>query len=429
MKNILYYLLIITAMFGYSFAMPFLPQLYLFHIIFFLLLSLILLTFLLKGKIKIKMKNVKFYFYFFLVWFLWILISFLWANDKSLAVKFTLIYIIVFSFLWVIVFYNKDKNIFKCTLKVLFFISLLALLIGTLEAFTNFRLPVSPYFDIDGHSFDVAQQISVTPTSFFYNPNNYAVFLVLFLPFILFGIEYISSKKKKIVFFLIAFLIVINVIMTDSRINILSCVFVLLIYLLFSLLRGGFSFSKTLKYFFIFLAMMPLVFFLINSNDYLKNRFEDAIYVIDSILSKKYILDRGGDSLSIRMTILKKIIFPPSSFDFLFGFGVGNSRDYLREQNLPRQIIDPHNWWLEILGDFGFIFFLWYLIFFISLLRSLWKIIKRRKERFITFTASSCFFSLLGFTISSMGPSSVAYFFPHWILMGISIITINLFKD
>ena len=175
--------------------------------------------------------------------------------------------------------------------------------------------------------------------------------------------------------------------------------------------------------------MVPLIFLIINSNDYLNSRVKSALYTIDSILSKKYTLDTGGDSLSIRMTILKKITSPPSSFDFLFGFGVGNSRDYLKKQNIPHQIIDPHNWWLEILGEFGFIFFLCYLVFFFSLLRVLRRIIKRKKQRLATYAASSCFFSLLAFVVSSMGPSSVAYFFPHWILIALSLITINLFKN
>lgn len=424
-KNFLYYLLIITAVFGYSLAVPFFPQLYLFHIVLFLLLFLCLITLLLKGKIKIKIKNIKLYFYFFCTWFLWILTSFLWVDNKSLAIKFTLIYLIMFSFLWLIIFYNRDRHILKTTLKVLFFISLIVLFVGTFEIFTSFHLPILSHPDLADVSINVRDYI---PTSFFYNTNNYATFLMFSLPFYLFGVGYVSSKNKKIGLFIIIFLTIINVIMTDSRANILSCLFIIFVYLLFSLIKK-FSFKKLSEYFFVFLMMISIFFLIINNNVFLKTRFENGIKVVNSILNKEYSLGAGGDSLSIRMTILKKMVFPPSSFNFLFGFGVGNSRNYLKEQNLPRQIVDPHNWWLEVLGEFGFIFFLCYLVFFFSLLRNLWKIMKSRKDSFIVFISSSCFFSLLVFIISSISPSSVVYFLPHWILMGLSIMTINLFKD
>lgn len=406
--------------------MPFLPQLYLFHIIFFLLLFLILLSFLLRGKLNLKIKNVKFYLYFFLFWFFWALISFSWVNDKLLAAKFTFIYFIMFLFLWLIIFYNRNKDIFKTTLKILFFMSLIALIVGTLEVFTDFRLPASPYSDLNEYDIDAIQILSATPTSFFGNPNNYATFLVFFLPFILFGFQYSLRRKEKIGFFSLAILIAINIIMTDSKINILALLFVVLIYLLFSLIRK-FSLNKIIKIFPLFLIMIFMTFFIVNSNDFLKTRYERTFHAVDAVFSGRYSF-HGGDSISIRMTILKEITSPPSIANLLFGFGVGNSRDYLEQQNIPHGIVDPHNWWLEILGDFGLILFFGYLIFFVFLLKSLWKIIKRRENPFIVYISSSCFVSLLGFTVSSMGPSSIAYFFPHWILVGLSMVVINLFK-
>lgn len=425
MKDILYCLLIIVAILGYTISVPVLPQLYLFHIIFFLFLFGLLLSIFLKGKIKLKIKNVKFYLVFFVIWFTWILISFFWIEDLSLAIKFSFIYLMMFIFTWTLIFCNQDENFLKKTLKILFYISLTALFIGTLEAFTDFRLPVSPYLNLNKYSADVAEQISSVPTSFFYNPNNYATFLAIILPFIFFAYKYFSSNEKKIIFILSTLLIVINIIVTGSRINILSLIFVTFFYLFFFLTRK-FSFEKVVKYFLLFLVVIPIFFFLLNNNDLLKTRFESAIYAINNIFSEKESLDKGG-SVFTRITITKEILWPSSALNYIRGFGVGNSRAYFEQKNVTGKIVDPHNWWLEVLGEFGLIFFLFYVIFFASLLKKLWIIMKRKDNPFVVYISSSCFFSLLAFIFSSMSPSSVVYFFPHWILIGISLVVINLF--
>jgi len=153
---------------------------------------------------------------------------------------------------------------------------------------------------------------------------------------------------------------------------------------------------------------------------------EETIYKIKVISKGGYSLNEAY-SLSIRATIFNKILHPPAQLLLFRGHGVGNTMNYLKGK-IPLNISNPHNWWLEILGDFGVFFLSLYFLFFFSLLRSLWRIMEKSKEKFDLFISSSCFLSLVGFMIASMGPSSIVYFIPHWILIGLSIITINLFQ-
>lgn len=426
MLRILYYFLLISAILGYSVSLPSYPHFYLFHFIFSIVLSLFVYHLLLKGRIKFKTRKTEKYLSFFLVWSLWILVSFLWAEDKALAIKFSLIYAMMFLFSWFLILYNRSKKIFKNTLKILFFIFLVALFIGTLEAFTAFRLPVSPYSDTSRYDFAVRQYLETVPTSFFYNPNNYATFLTFSSPFVLFAMCYASSVKANIGFFLVAYLIFVNIIMTGASLNILAALVIIFVYFLLCLRRSK-SIENTPKYPAMSFVLICVLILSISTNDCLKNRFEETIYKTKVISSGEYSLNEPY-SLSIRATILNKIFHPPTQLLFFRGHGVGNTANYLYKENLPRGITNPHNWWFELFGDFGVFFLSLYFLFFFSLLKSLWRIMEKSKEKFDLFISSSCFLSLVGFMIVSMGPSSIVYFIPHWILIGLSIITINIFQ-
>lgn len=426
MEKFFYYLLLISAILGYSLALPFFSDIYIFHIIFAILLFLFFVALLLSGRIKIETKNIKNYLFFFLIWFSWILISIFWAEDLFLASKFTLIYFLMLLFVIFLIIYNKDKEVFKKTLKILFFISLFALFIGTIEAFTPLRLPISPYSNVARYDLGVGKYLETVPTSFFYNPNNYATFLTFFLPFVLFGINFTNSKRKKMALSFIALLIGVNVVMTSSNFNIIAFIFILAVYFWLSWLRKK-SLKSIFKYVLIILLVLFAFSFILKTNSFLSARFNQTTRYIDRFMAKELSSQKESSSL-IRFTIAKKILYPPSALEFFRGFGVGNSREYLRRENIPGDIIDPHNWWLEILCDFGFFFLLFYLCFFFSILIRLWRTIKKSKDKFVLFVSNSCFLALFGFIISSMSPSSIVYFIPHWILISISIIAINLFS-
>ena len=218
-----------------------------------------------------------------------------------------------------------------------------------------------------------------------------------------------------------------NIIMSGSNLNIIAFILILAAYFWLSWLSKK-SFENILKYVLIILLAFFAFSFMLKTNDFLRSRFNQTTGYVGKITSKQFSSSDEG-SFSIRFTIIKKLVSPPNALDFFRGFGVGNSREYLRRENIPNDITDPHNWWLEVLGDFGFLFFLCYLFFFISILIKLWKIMKKSKEKFALFIASSCFLSLFGFIVASMSPSTIAYFIPQWILISISIITINLFSE
>lgn len=426
MFHVLYCFLLISAVLGSSVSLASFPDFYLFHFIFSIVLFLFVCHLFLKGRIQFKTKKTKKYLLFFLVWSLWIFVSFLWAEHKASAIKFSLIYAMMFLFSWLLILYNGREKVLKNTLKVLFFMFLVALFIGTLEAFTAFRLPISPYSDTSRYDFAVRQHLETVPTSFFYNPNNYATFLAFSLPFVLFAMHYASSVKTKIVFFLVATLTFINTIMTGASIGILTGLVIFCIYFLL-VVRGSTSVTNRVRYLATFFVLLCVLIWCIASNGYLRSRFEGTIYKIKVISSGEYSLNEPY-SLSIRATILNKIFRPPTQLLFFRGHGVGNTINYLYKENIPRSTTNPHNWWFELFGDFGVFFLSLYFLFFFSLLKSLWRIMEKSKEKFDLFISSSCFLSLVGFMIASMGPSSIVYFIPHWILIGLSIITINLFQ-
>lgn len=432
MNKSLYHLLLISSIIGPALFLPMFPKVYFFHIIFGAILFLSVCQLLMAGRALARIGGIKKYIAFFIIWFLWILISSFWAENKALAIQYILIYATMFSFLGFLVVYNKDKNYFRDTLKIIFFSFSTALLAGSLEAFTSFRLPISPYANLENRDISpvTIQYLKTVPTSFFFNPNNYASFLSFSLPFILFAINYTSSKKIKIYLAVIALLLIINIIMTASNTNIVAVGIILFIYFLVSIIKRksvGVVFKYTRSFVIFFIVFFMISGLLINANEKLRSRFFGAPDYIYALVMHNYTSGEES-SISIRTTISNKIINPPD-YAFIFsGYGVGNTTNYLWQQELPLSISSPHNWWLEILGDFGFFFFGAYLVFFFYLLKDLWRSMGA-SSRFISFVSASCFVSLLGFILVSVSPSGIAYFIPHWLLMGLSLITINLAKN
>lgn len=68
-----------------------------------------------------------------------------------------------------------------------------------------------------------------------------------------------------------------------------------------------------------------------------------------------------------------------------WGFGVGTSNAEYWMTTEPvyfvRGFINVHNWWVEILTNFGIIIFILYILFYIGLLGSIWKRVKMEEDK------------------------------------------------
>jgi len=147
-------------------------------------------------NLKLIMKNN--YFRFLMVFIIYMTTSILWSANRYLALKSAISYMIMISFLIVVVDYNaRTGNILK-TMRYLYYMLPGIILVGLVEITGN-RFDLRNHY-VDENLYRLSPEfLKKIPTTFFYSPNNYGVFIVLAMVFLFVAIIYSSSKKIKYV--------------------------------------------------------------------------------------------------------------------------------------------------------------------------------------------------------------------------------------
>ncbi|MFX0548019.1 O-antigen ligase family protein [Hathewaya histolytica] len=420
----LFYVLILTSIFQYTLFLPYLKSIYFFHI------ALFIFTFmnaykLLKSDIRFTTdKKVTF---FYVLWYIYIVLSFFIAKNRMLSLKYIVIYSITFIFLFNIVVYLDSTEKLNKLIKVIEIMFLVSLIIGILAPLAGIQLPIEHYYDNFSQYKLSAEQIAKVnrlPIAFFYNPNDFGTFITMFLP--LFSYKAIinsQGNRIKHIFYIIFSVVVL--ILTTSRFNIIALIFMLFLAIIFYMVNSKHR-KKAIIYSIsiIFICSLILVIPIkIGKNTVYVNKIKNMKDEVINI-KKGTTIGKAG-SVNVRITLYYDIIKGVLKDKNLLGFGVGNSSEYIKSINNTHKTYNPHSWLLEIMGDFGIFILGLYIIYFIYVLKKLLYIYKTRDKN--TKTLSVAFIiSLLGFIFSSFSPSSIVYFLPHWILFAVIISFIGL---
>jgi len=139
--------------------------------------------------------------------------------------------------------------------------------------------------------------------------------------------------------------------------------------------------------------------------------------------------EQGTGSVAVRTNLaLNGIIFLFSTF----GFGVGSGNAEYWMANYARYdtagILNLHNWWLEILIDYGLLVFAGYLMFYGSLVRQLWRIWKSTGKGSNRMITEALLVALVGFLVASISSSSIMAFNPQWLLFAFALAFLNWWR-
>ena len=366
---------------------------------------ILLILFQLKRKyIKLSTsKFVNFVLLFFIFWIIYSFVQLLWVIDLNEATK--AIYYLVFYFILLYVIINlNDKNNFIKADKLLYLIGVILILFGIIEIFFNVHLPTSRLFKEE-----MSIQNMNKATAVFYNENDFSMFLVLLFPFFLINLlENQKANKFFSIFMLIlTFYIVIA---NEARLA------------LFSLL----------------LQIISIIFFNINKRRGIIIIFLVAViismlsfYLIEDIIEElKTEFNLTGASASVRLDLIRKG-FELLLGSYLLGVGPGNF-----EANIIKVtngagiygIINSHNWWIELMTNYGLIIFSLYLFIFIKMLINLYHIGKDTDKTY-SYYGKVFFISFIGFILSSGGPGSIFYKWFHWMYFALAISLINIYSS
>jgi teichuronic acid biosynthesis protein TuaE len=406
------YLTIIAGFIGAAFLSINLGPFHLFpyRVLLPLLWLLFLLNFLFYKGIEFSHIKVKFYFLFLVIWLLYAVLSLTWAVDKYAAIKETIFLFMAFSIIFFAVYFLSDiKHLvifYYLWISIVVFLSF----IGVWEIISGNHLGISVY----------AQTNIRAPTTVFHNPNDYATYLALSLPFILTFIRYRGRFLQRLLGILMLMVGLYLLMVTLSRANYLAVLMgaafwflilprkskikvVIAIGLTFALLFAAFpgkfqDVSKT------FLTQMG------------------SLFGYESSLTEQ-------SSLIVRLNLFKNsLVFLKKSFGF--GVGAGNSMYYLKNFQVydTRGIVNIHNWWLEVLTHYGLIIFLGYVAFYLSLLLNLYKAYGKLTNTSEKMICEALLIGLVSFFFASMSSSSLVALRPQWMFFAFALAFLNYYK-
>lgn len=429
--NVLYAALLVSVIYDYTLYVPGVQSVYMFHIVLgvFTLISLYKLF----TEREVFSNLDKKVLGIFAVWFIYMCVSVVWAINRSLSIKYIAIYIMMFAFIGCLMVYNINRQRLNETVKLLLYLISIVVIIGLIEVLLGKQLPVRHY--IDGFLSSLPEwqinTIQARPIVFSYNTNNLNATLSILIPICLFGVYKFESVIAKIWFSLISIIAFALVVTTTSRTGYVAFLFGTAIFVLYSLINIKSIGIKQLVYPVIIVAGMSAAFVYAPSMMNIKPVEGEEVQHTTTLTSKLHSLESmvAGEETSEystlnRMAIIKDVLGGVIGEKRYQGFGVGNVEQYIKDQGNTGSIYSPHCYPIEILGDFGIPGVALYGIFYLYML--IYNFILAIKKK--SMVCSAMVTALIAFAPASFGPSSITYVFSYWIMMGLSIGCIQVYR-
>lgn len=430
--NVLYAVLLVSVIYDYVLYVPGIQSVYMFHIVLGIF-ALISLYKLFKNKevfFKLDKKIIGIY----IIWFIYMCVSVLWAINRKLSIKYIAIYIVMFVFIGCLMVYNINKNRLNETIKLLLYLVSIVVFIGLIEVLLGKQLPVRHY--IDGFLNSLPQwqinTIQARPIVFSYNTNNLNASLAILISICLFSIYKFESVIAKVWLTIVSIIAFALVVTTTSRTGYVAFLFTVAVFVLYSLINIRNLGIKQMIYPLLIVVGMTFAFNYAPAMMNIKPVEGEEVQHTTTLTGKLHALESmvsgeetGEYSTLNRMAIIKDVLNGVISEKRLQGFGVGNVEQYIKDQGNSGSIYSPHCYPIEILGDFGIPGVILFGIYYLYLL--IYNFILGIKNRSLICFAMVA--ALIAFAPASFGPSSITYVFSYWILMGLSVSCIQVYKN
>jgi teichuronic acid biosynthesis protein TuaE len=391
-----------------------------FHIIPFRILLpvylylLLLYLFISRGQTVIRF-HIKRYLAFLGFWLLWAVVSVTWSVSTVDALRhiFFLFGGVAVIFFTVLLFNLEDDIRRLFWLWIL--IAVVVVLIGIFEYGTGIHLSVSRANDAEF----AGQQVI---TAIFVNPNDYAAFLALMFPFAYLLIKY---SRRAFLKALGIFLASGAIFFTAVNFTRAAMVTLLLELLLMAVFLGGRRRAKFIRTVVILLIIaIPLGLAFPFLGDPIASTGRS---IVDSFHTGILSLRNTADlPIRVRITLIQDVMKSMIDTRFL-GVGAGNAGFYITliPEYYAEEYANPHNWWAEILMNYGLLIFCLYLAFYLGILVNLLRVWRSSPSAIQRIFSEGLFFSLTGFLIASAGPSWLISQKYIWFLFACALCVIN----
>lgn len=374
-----------------------------------IVLLIFIIQFLTKDKMLLSWEQIRIkpILLFFVFWICYGLFSLTWVKSLTAGVTEMLLLTLGISFIFLFVFYFSRLRDYLDLYYIWLGMLVILLSIGVLEILTGQHSSISTYFSGKGSS----------PTAVFANENDYATYLTISFFFIIPFIKYMKNYHLKLYGILLALISLYVNYITHSRANFLALLVGLICYFLFLTSRKGKM--RILIVAVPVAAIMGIV-------------FHHVIGVTSTKLVESF--SSAGtpgqlNSIGIRLHLIhNSLIF--LSHTFGFGIGSGNAEYYMGHYEVfpTGGIVDVHNWWIEILVQYGLFVFVGYILVFVTLIVALFRSFKRAENRHEKMICEALLGALFAFPLASISPSSIMAFKFQWIFFAFAIGFLNYFR-
>lgn len=427
----IYFLFLLFSVIGYSMKFQIAER---YNVYFSYIIILLYFSVVIKNYISIKTKIISKdllknkYITFFFIFILYSSLSLIFVKNLRLGVSIYITYIIMFSSIFIVYRENKTLKNIEETFKFLLYLYSGVLFLGTLEVFGVRYGIITNYVEM-GIQLNTNSYFSRIPIVFFYNQNNYAVFLVLGMAALF--VFCLSSEKKltKILYYALLIVSQINLIFTTSR----TCWISVFIIFLIGFIIGIYFKNKVIVKHSIKFSFIVIVIFLIFSalpvssiyyGKFNSTHFLELLHISNGSVNQSgynnSMVQLGEEgSTNIRYTILYDIAQGVFKEKHLLGFGVGNTMNYIKSLKNTHGFSNAHSMWFEVLGDFGVVILVYYVFIYMKMI---FETVNACKNMPIV-CGKYCLViaELLSvFIFLAFAPSTVTGYSPFWILMGLS---------
>ena len=415
--KLIWFLGFFAVFFGPYMPVPNNHSLSLYSFIIFLNLLFVIVMLLFHSFRVVPLRSNK-YFIFLFIWFFWSLLSYTWALNKASAGYTNEFLFLQTNCIFFTALYMECKEKFiQWILTGMAAVFVIYTIVGIWEIVTMQHLSQSA-------ALFYKLSIKRSPTAFFHNPNDFSAVIATYLPFVIGAFVF----KKKLVSWLSLGAIVgclVLVVQAKSRGGFLA---VLIGALVWALLTGLASWKQKLSIaqirksiLVVGMILLLLLFFSNGSMMKLVHRvLPEDFFNMDQDLHA--ISPQLETNSSGNREILIYYGFRILNKRPLIGVGVGNTETYMtpwKEQT--GGMTNMHNWWIELLVNYGYPFGILFILFYLGLIWELLKIFWREKSQGTLIPAMIAMSSLSSFFLSSISPSSIKNFNAIWSTFGIAL--------
>lgn len=290
--------------------------------------------------------------------------------------------------------------------------------IGLWENVAGAHLPVSGYYQT------AEPALAYRPTGVFRNPNDFAMFLALGLPFALAQFLFVRRRAGLLALWSLIGLVAYLVLLTGSRAAVLAAAaeFIVLLGLVARarVRDKGHAALRVVALIGAFLCANLVPAWIVSGPT---TGFADSWKQIGTLAQQA---ETNTASFGVRWALVQDGVQAVRETHGL-GIGVGGVEWWIehRAAHLTQGILSPHNWWLELIMTYGVLIAILFCAFAGGILVHTWRL-HRNGDLDASPMSGALLLALIGLFFAVLGPSSVLGLKPFWLLWGTALAAVNV---